>query len=211
MGPGGVILLLLMAIVGGYILLTEKPWTKLKKRAVDPFSPAGFPKAAVFLERAPQAVEAQAPLWQSDFSLKLKEAGYVLIGDYSYVALQFFWARLFISPDQKSALLLVNWVEGMEKGRQIITNLEIYSFFSGGDFIVTAAAQDGATRLLTGANRPTEKQLSLHLKAIFAESAARPLIEEHQKRIAERESEGVVFRVLEPQTVLPSLSKVFSA
>jgi hypothetical protein len=209
MGLGGVLILALMAGVGVYILLTEKPFSRAKSR--DSFNTAGFPKAAIFLERAPQAVEAQAPLWQIEFSKKLQEGGYALMGDYSYVALQFFWTRLFLSPDHKSALMLVNWVEGMEKGRQIITNLEIYSFFSGGDFIVTAASQDGATRLLTGANRPKEEQISLHLKAIFAESAARPLIEEHQKRIAEREARGVVFRELEPANILASLSKVFSA
>lgn len=211
MGLGGLFILVLMAGVGVYILLTERPFSRPQPASSDPFTTAGFPKAAVFLERAPQAVEAQAPLWQIEFSKKLQEGGYALMGDYSYVALQFFWTRLFLSPDHKSALMLVNWVEGMDKGRQIITNLEIYSFFSGGDFIVTAASQDGATRLLTGANRPKEEQISLHLKAIFAESAARPLIEEHQKRIAERESKGVVFRELEPSNILASLSKVFSA
>jgi hypothetical protein len=100
-------------------------------------------------------------------------------------------------------------VEGKEGGKVVISNLEIYSF-SGNSFIVTACAQDGAAKLLTGANRPTEEQMSLHLKAVFAESAARPIIQEHQKRLTDWEAKGEKVRELTRENVLPSLSKIFS-
>jgi hypothetical protein len=106
-------------------------------------------------------------------------------------------------------LLLVNWVEGKEGGKVVISNLEIYSF-TGNSFLVTACAQDGAAKLLTGANRPTEEQMSLHLKAVFAESAVRPILEEHQKRLSAWEEKGVKVRELTKENVLPSLSKIFS-
>jgi hypothetical protein len=64
--------------------------------------------------------------------------------------------------------------------------------------------------LLTGAKRPTEEQLSLHLKAVYAEVAAKPIVEEHQKRIADWEAKGIKVRELTPANVLHSLSKVFS-
>jgi hypothetical protein len=210
MGLGGIVALFLSAAIGVYILKTEKPFAKKGFVSTDPFLLAGLPKAAIVLERAPQAVESQMPPWQLEVSKKLQSEGYVLVGDYSYTADQFFWARAFVSPDTKSVLLFVNWVEGMDKGKQIIANLELYSFTTEGDFILTAAAQDGATRLLTGANRPREDQLSLHLKAVYAEIAIRPLIEEHQKRIAERETQGTHFRELTRATAVPSLSKILS-
>jgi hypothetical protein len=100
-------------------------------------------------------------------------------------------------------------VEGKEGGKVVIPNLEIYSF-SSNSFIVTACAQDGATKLLTGANRPNEEQMSLHYKAVFAESAARPIIQEHQKRLAEWEAKGEKVRELTKENVLPSLSKIIS-
>jgi hypothetical protein len=153
--------------------------------------------------------ERMTPPWQREFTQKLKDQGYHFMGDHSYASLTFFWARVFISPDKKSALLLVNWAEGKELGKILITNLEIYSF-SGNSFILTACAQDGAMKLLTGANRPTEGQLSLHLKAVYAASAAQPIIDEHQRRLAEWESKGEKVRELTSANVLASLSKVFS-
>lgn len=208
MGPGGIVVLLLLAALIAYILATEKIFRSKKVSEDDLF--ASLPKMGVILEKAPQAVEGQMPPWQKTLNEKLLAEGYQLIGDYSYSSGQFFWARVFISPDAKSALLFVNWVEGIEQGKQITHNLEIYSFDNQGSFILTACAQDGAVRLLTGANRPTEKQLSLHLKAVFAESAVKPIIEEHRQRVAEREAEGTEFRELTPVNVLPSLSKIFS-
>lgn len=208
MGLGGVVVLFLILVMIAYILVTEKPFQDKKISEDDLF--AALPKAGVILEKAPQVVESQAPPWQVTLTQKLKDEGYHLMGDYSYAAGQFFWARVFIAPDAKSALLLVNWVEGMDKGKQIIPNLEIYSFDNKGSFILTACAQDGATRLLTGANRPSEDQLSLHLKAVYAESAVRPIVQEHQLRLAQWEEKGARVRELTPANVLPSLGKIFS-
>jgi len=204
-GLGGVVLIVLIFAIVGYILATEKPLQKNE----NPDLFKDLPKVPLTLVKAPQDMtERLTPKWQADFTQKLQEQGYVLMGDYSYPSTLFFWARTFISPDQKSALLLVNWVEGKEGGKVVIPNLEIYSF-SGNSFIVTACAQDGAAKLLTGANRPREEQISLHLKAVYAESAARPVIEEHQNRLGKWETKEKV-RVLTKENVLPSLSKIFS-
>lgn len=208
MGLGGVILIVLLFAIVGYILATEKPFTERRPSAEDLF--AKLPKMELNLVKAPESMtEALTPKWQKEFTEKLQETGYVLMGDYSYPSTLFFWARTFISPDKKSALLMVNWVEGKAGGKVVIPNLEIYSF-TGNDFILTACAQDGAAKLLTGANRPTPEQLSLHLKAVFAESAARPIIEEHQERLKNWEEKGVKVRELTSTNVLPSLSKIFS-
>ena len=204
------IILILAAGIIGYILATEKPFQKIKDTDSAGALLASLPKVAVNLVKAPaEMTAALTPKWQADFTQKLQDQGYLLLGDYSYASMLFFWARTFLSPDKKSVLLLVNWVEGKDGGKVIIPNLEIYSF-DGNSFILTACAQDGAAKLLTGANRPTEEQLSLHLKAVFAESAARPVIEEHQKRLADWEAKGAKVRELTSANFLPSLSKIFS-
>ena len=208
MGPGGIVILVLLAAIAGYILFTEKPFMKEGFPAGGPF--AGMPKVSVQLVKAPQDMtERLTPKWQAELCQKLEQEGYVLMGDYSYASTLFFWARVFIAPDVRSALLLVDWVEGKEGGKVVISNLEIYSF-SGNSFIVTACAQDGAAKLLTGANRPNEEQMSLHLKAVFAESSVRPIIEEHQRRLKDWEQKGEKVRELTRENVLPSLSKIFS-
>ena len=208
MGLGGIIILILLAAIVGYILATEKPFAK---KAADSGNPFGnLPKVAVQLVKAPEDMtERLTPQWQRDLCRKLEQEGFILIGDYSYASTLFFWARTYISPDRKSALLLVNWVEGKEGGKVVIGNLEIYSF-TGNSFIVTACAQDGAAKLLTGANRPSEEQMSLHLKAVYAESAVRPIVEEHQRRLKEWEEKGTKVRELTKENVLPSLSKIFT-
>lgn len=206
MGLGGIIVLLLALGLGIYILATEKPFSKHP----DLWAAGDLPKPPVILAPAPQGmVEALTPPWQKELDGKLRAEGFHYVGDFSYAALNFFWARTFISPDAKSAILLVNWVEGKEGGKVVIPNLEIYSF-DGNSFILTACSQDGAARLLTGAQRPTEEQLSLHLKAVYAESAVRPILEEHRQRLAAWEARGVQVRLLTPANVLPSLSKIYS-
>jgi len=208
MGLSGVIILVLLAGIVGYILATEKPFAKKAAASDNPFG--NLPKISVQLVKAPEEMtERLTSKWQRDLCLRLEQEGYGLIGDFSYASTLFFWARTYLSPDHKSALLLVNWVEGKEGGKVVISNLEIYSF-TGNSFIVTACAQDGATKLLTGANRPSEEQMSLHLKAVFAESAVRPIIEEHQKRLGDWEQKGVKVRELTKENILPSLSKIFS-
>lgn len=208
MGLGGIVFLVLAAVLVGYILATEKTFSKKISAPGDLFSK--LPKISVQLVKAPEEMtERLTPAWQRELCRKLEQEGYKLIGDFSYASTLFFWARTFIAPDQKSALLLVNWVEGKEGGKVVISNLEIYSF-TGNSFLVTACAQDGAAKLLTGANRPTEEQISLHLKAVFAESAVRPIVEEHQKRLGDWEGKGVKVRELTKENVLPSLSKIFS-
>lgn len=208
MGPGGIAILILLGAVAGYILFTERPLRKKELPPVALFS--GLPKISVQLVKSPQDMTQRlTPKWQAELCQKLEQEGYVLMGDYSYASTLFFWARVFIAPDGRSTLLLVNWVEGKEGGKVVISNLEIYSF-SGNSFLVTACAQDGAARLLTGANRPAEEQMSLHLKAVFAESSVRPVIEEHQKRLKDWEQKGEKLRELNRENVLPSLSKIFS-
>ena len=206
MGLGGWILLSLVLLTVLYILGTENPFQK--PAVTSPFD--GLPKPQVHLAPAPEEmVERLTPPWQRALSLKLQEEGYRLIGNFSYASTLFFWAQTFLAPDHRSVLLLTNWVEGKEGGKVVIPNLEIYSF-SGNDFIVTACAQDGAARLLTGANRPREDQMSLHLKAVFAESAVRPIIQEHQERLARWEALRNQVRQLTRENVLPSLEKIFS-
>ncbi|HJT25398.1 MAG TPA: hypothetical protein VJ873_12550 [bacterium] len=208
MGIGGIVILVLLAAIVGYILVTEKPFSKKSAGSQSPFE--GLPKISIQLVKAPEDMtERLTPKWQRELCQKLEQEGYVLIGDYSYASTLFFWARTYISPDQKSALLLVNWVEGKEGGKVVISNLEIYSF-TGNSFIVTACAQDGAAKLLTGANRPSEEQMSLHLKAVYAEIAVRPILEEHQQRLKAWEEKGTKVRELTKENVLPSLSKIFS-
>src|SRR5579864_5812862 len=113
MGLGGVIVLVLLATVIGYILFTEKPFAKKNPSSDNLF--ANMPKIQVTLAKAPQDMtERLTPKWQAEMSQKLQAEGYQLMGDYSYAAMLFFWARTFLSPDKKSALLLVNWVEGKE-------------------------------------------------------------------------------------------------
>ena len=145
MGSGGIVILLLTAVLAGYILVTEKPFSKKIPTSGDLF--AGLPKIGVQLVKAPEEMtERLTPAWQRELCRKLEEEGFTLLGDYSYASTLFFWARTFIAPDQKSALLLVNWVEGKEGGKVVISNLEIYSF-TGNSFLVTACAQDGAAKL----------------------------------------------------------------
>jgi hypothetical protein len=204
MGIGGFVILALMIIIGAFLFLSER---KVRGRSETSES---LPKYSVILAPSPAGmVEALTPKWQVELTERLKAEGYQLMGDYSYAALNFFWARVFLSPDPRTALLLVNWVEGKEGGKVVISNLEIYSF-SGDSFIVTACAQDGAARLLTGAHRPTQEQMSLHLNAVFAESSIRPIIQEHQKRLTEWEAKGAMVRELNPKNLLPSLSKICS-
>jgi hypothetical protein len=208
MGLGGIIVLVLVLGSIGYIVWSEKRMTQRFEANSSPFD--DLPKVGIHMAPAPKEMtERLTPPWQKTYGDKLQEQGYQLIGDYSYASLVFFWARVFISPDKKSALLFVNWVEGKEGGKIVISNLEIYSFDSD-SFILTACAQDGAVKLLTGAKRPTEEQLSLHLKAVYAEVAAKPIVDEHQKRMADWEAKGIKVRELTPANVLHSLSKVFS-
>jgi hypothetical protein len=208
MGPGGIVILLLFAGIVTYILIAEKPFQKNPPSSDNPF--AGMPKISVQLVKSPQEMtERLTPKWQADLTQKLQEEGYVFLGDFSYASTLFFWAHTFLAPDHKSTLLFTNWVEGKEGGKVVISNLEIYSF-TGNSFLVTACAQDGAAKLLTGANRPTEEQMSLHLKAVFAESSVRPIIQEHQKRLMDWEGKGVTIRELTKENVPPSLSKIFS-
>jgi len=208
MGLGGVIVLLLVAALAVYIFFTERALTRKKTGSDSPF--ANLSKVSVNLVQAPKDMtERLTPPWQRTYTEQLQQQGYLLIGDYSYASIVFFWARVFISPDKKSTLLLVNWVEGKEGGKIVISNLEIYSF-DGNSFILTACAQDGSIKLLTGAKRPTEEQLSLHMKAVYADVAAKPIVEEHQQRLKAWEEKGAKVRELAPSNVLHSLSKVFS-
>jgi hypothetical protein len=208
MGLGGFIVLALVIGLITYIFLSERALARRAQANSSPFD--DLPKVGVHMAPAPKDMtERLTPPWQKTYGDKLQEQGYQFIGDYSYASMVFFWARVFISPDKKFALLFVNWVEGKEGGKIVISNLEIYSFDSA-SFILTACAQDGSIKLLTGAKRPTEEQLSLHLKAVYAEVAAKPIVEEHQKRVAEWEAKGAKVRELTPANVLHSLSKVFS-
>jgi len=208
MGLGGGIVLFIMAALLIYTVWSER---RLMKRMQEDRSPfAKMPKVPVTLAPAPKEMtERLTPAWQRTYEAGLIEQGYELIGDYSYASLLFFWARVFIAPDKKSTLILVNWVEGKEGGKIVISNLEIYSF-SADSFLLTACAQDGAAKLLTGAKRPTEEQLSLHLKAVYAEVAAKPIVDEHQRRLADWEAKGIKIRELTRDNVLHSLSKIFS-
>ena len=126
MGPAGAAVLVLLAGVLAYLALSERRFSRAQARGDgNPF--AGMPKVSVQMVPAPgEMTERLTPSWQAGFTQKLQEEGYLLLGDYSYASTLFFWARTFLAPDQKSALLLVNWVEGKEGGKVVISNLEIY-------------------------------------------------------------------------------------
>jgi hypothetical protein len=202
------VMLVLVLAVLGYIVQKEKPF---RGKSPFPLEMEHLPKAPVILEPAPtDMVEALTPPWQKQLTAKLRADGYGDIGDYSYSSSDFFWARVLIAPDQKSVLLLVNWKEGGQRFRQAVANLEIYSLSQAGSFLLTACAQDGASRLLTGANRPSAEQMSLHLKMVFNETGVKPLLEEHQQRLKAWEEKGTVVLKLAPESVLAGLSKIFS-
>ena len=208
MGLGGWVMLVLVSAVLGYVAFQEKPFRK-KSSAFPEME--HLPKTPVILEPAPaDMVEALTPPWQKQLTEKLRADGYGDMGDYSYSSSDFFWARVLIAPDQKFVLLLVNWKEGGQRFRQAVANLEIYSLGQKGSFILTACAQDGASRLLTGANRPTAEQMSLHLKMVFNETGVKPLLEEHRQRLKAWGEKGNTVLTLSPANVLGELSKIFS-
>jgi hypothetical protein len=208
MGLGGIVLLILLGLALLNILVCEKVFSPRTREESSPF--AGLPKISLHLASPPEeVVQRLTPPWQGPLREKLLQEGYLPLGNFSFPSMLFFWASPFISPDGKSVLLLVHWVEGKDGGKVVINNLEIYSF-CGNSFLLTACAQDGAAKLLTGANRPTAEQLSLHLKSVYAESSVRPIILEHQKRLADWEQRGISVRPLTKENVLPSLSKIFS-
>ena len=116
MGPIGIVLLVLIAGIAVYLLITEKPFQKKPSSGDNPFD--GMAKISVQLVKAPQELtERLTPKWQAELTQKLVEEGYLWLGDYSYAASLFFWARTFLAPDAKSTLILANWVSG-EGGRQ---------------------------------------------------------------------------------------------
>ncbi len=204
MGSVGTVVLLLLLGTGILIWAAEKSRPKTKKNDGD------LPQPPVILAPAPPGlVEALTPPWQRELIIRLKSEGFRHVGDFSYAAMNFFWASTFIAPDAKSAVLIVNWVEGKEGGKVVLPNLEIYSF-DGNGFILTACSQDGAARLLTGAKRPTNEQLSLHLKAVYGEISVRTIWREHQQRVIEWEGRGAKIRELTPTNLLPSLSYIYS-
>ena len=80
MGLGGIIVLVLLAAIVAYILVTEKTFRK-KPPSDDLF--ASLPKVGVTLAKAPQDMtERLTPKWQADLCQKLQDEGYVLIGDH---------------------------------------------------------------------------------------------------------------------------------
>ena len=198
----------LVLAVLGFIVQIERPFRKKSSVAT---GMEHLPKMPVILEPAPaDLVEALTPPWQKTLTEKLRADGYTDVGKFSYSSTDFFWAHLLIAPDQKFVLLLVNWKEGGQRFRQAVANLEIYSLGEKGSFLLTACAQDGASRLLTGANRPTSEQMSLHLKMVFNETGVKPLLEEHQQRLKAWEEKGNAVLLLRPDNVLAGFSKIFS-
>ncbi len=210
MGPGGWVLLGLMGGVFIYGLLAATPFgSKLKNQKA-----ASGPPAPLVLEpAAAERVESLTQPWQKELAAQLIQEGFELLGDFAYASTEFFWAKTFLSPDKNAALLLVNWKEGGKYGAPITTNVEIYSLGEKEgreDFIVTACAQDGAARLLTGANRPRPEQMSLHLKLVFNAVAVRPLMAEHQARLEAWQREGTRIQALQASSALRGLAKIFS-
>jgi hypothetical protein len=207
MGPGGWLLLILMGFTFAYLWRVEKPFGPPSKSRPEPAAPLVLEPAAA------ERVESLTQPWQKELISQLINEGFSLLGDFAYASTEFFWAKTFLSPDKKSALLLVNWKEGGKYGAPITTNVEIYSLGQKGgqeDFILTACAQDGATRLLTGAHRPRPEQMSLHLKLVFNAIAVRPLMAEHQARLEAWQREGAQVRVLDQVCALTGLARIFS-
>jgi hypothetical protein len=199
--------------VGGWIYLAvlaaALAWYFRRDRKGAPAPPeAPLPEdlGLIRLEKAPlEMVLGLTPKWQSELTPKLDAEGWRMVGDFSYTSTTFFFARIFLSPDARTALLFVNWVEGKGGFKQVVTNLEMYSFLEDGTFRLTAASQDGAARLLTGANRPPEGHLRLKLQAVFSELDVRPLMAAHAEWVSGLP--GV--RVLAKESVREGLSGVF--
>jgi hypothetical protein len=210
MGPGGWVLLVLMGFVLAVLLRVEKPFSL---RSVPPKTASEPPLPLVLEPAAAERVESLTQPWQKELTGQLVAEGFKLLGDFAFASTEFFWAKIFLTPDQRSALLLVNWKEGGKYGAPITTNVEIYSLGTMGgqaDFRLTACAQDGSARLLTGANRPRPDQMSLHLKMVFNAVGVKPLFAEHQERLTAWEREGAQIDPLEPASALTGLAKIFS-
>lgn len=205
MGPGGWIWIAVVAVAAAVL-----SWKHLRRRNLPAKEDGRLPAPLRVFERAPsEMTEGLTPPWQVELTRHLKEAKYAFLGDFSYSSEQFFWARVFLTPDRKAAVLLVNWVEGGKNFKQVVTNGEIYSFLEGGGFLLTAASQDGAARLLTGADRPPEESLSLALKPVVSGRDVWDLLESHATRLREREARGGSAVSLEPADALKRLSGVF--
>ncbi len=165
----------------------------------------------IHLEKAPLEMSLSlTPKWEAELTPKVAAEGWVMLGDWSYTSMTFFFARAFLSPDGMTVMLWVNWVEGKGGFKQVVTNLELYSFLGDGTFLLTAACQDGAARLLTGANRPPEDKLRLKLQAVFSELDVRPLMEQHSIWIRDWTSRGLPARVLIKPEVQTELEGLFS-
>lgn len=210
MGPGGWILLFLMGLAFTAACRREKIFGADNRKAKG----SRESTAPLVLEpAASERVEALTPPWQRELTAQLEAEGHLLLGDFAYASTEFFWAKTFLTPDRRSALLLVNWKEGGKYGAPITTNIEIYSMaIKDGreDFRITACAQDGSARLLTGANRPGPERMALHLKMIFNAVGARPLIAEHQARLEAWQREGAEIKSLEAASALVGLARIFS-
>ncbi|MGH7738613.1 MAG: hypothetical protein ACREL1_00555 [bacterium] len=210
MGSGGWLLLFLMGLAFAAALRWGKILGGAKGNAQKPREPA----TPLILEpAASERVDALTQPWQKELTAQLEAEGYLLLGDFAYASTEFFWAKTFLMPDRKSALLLVNWKEGGKYGAPVTTNVEIYSIAikeGREDFCVTACAQDGSARLLTGANRPGPERMSLHLKMIFNAVGVRPLIAEHQARLEAWQREGAEIKSLEADSALAGLARIFS-
>ncbi|HVM33446.1 MAG TPA: hypothetical protein VMU88_09955 [bacterium] len=208
MGPGGWFWLCLMGSALAWLFSQE--W-----RRRPPGSPAAPPeRVPLVLEEAPaERVASLTPPWQAELTAQLEAEGFERLGDFAYASTEFFWARIFLTPGRRAALLLVNWKEGGKYGAPLTSNLEIYSWgtFEGKrDFRLTACAQDGSTRLLTGANRPSPRQMALHLKMVFNAVGVKPLLAEHEERLRAWEREGARIELLERAPALAALAAIFS-
>ena len=164
----------------------------------------------IHLEKAPLEMSLSlTPKWEAELTPKVAAEGWVMLGDWSYTSMTFFFARAFLSPDGKTVMLWVNWVEGKGGFKQVVTNLELYSFLGDGNFLLTAACQDGAARLLTGANRPPEDKLRLKLQAVFSELDTRPLMEAHAQWVSGILDAGWSVRKLATTEVKETLESTF--
>ena len=111
MGFGGWIVLVLTASIAGYILAVEKPFGNKNEEDSGELPPGYIPKTALVLEKAPEEMtERLTPPWQAGFEKSLETEGYLTLGSFSYSAGDFFWARVYLSPDKKTVFLLVNWL-----------------------------------------------------------------------------------------------------
>jgi hypothetical protein len=201
MGLGALIWIVGMGI---FIFLIWHPRPKPSSRLEIPSLPSIHLEVA-----APSLVDRYTPAWQLEAHEPLKNKGYIFVGNYAYTSSNLFFSKIWIDPTAQALIIFVNWIEDHRShAHAVLTNLEIYSFLENQNFILTAFAQDGALRLLTGANRPDASQLYLKLQSVFSLKEVWRGIEMHIQRLQTLPTPNPLVPILSSASALTSLESI---